>query len=127
MAFDDENLKKSEEDFERKLKLAREFGSETAPIFAKNMEEVMPVILRIIENPIRSPQEIEILEKFRELVSQFKTVAENSQLVSREKLYRDSRAYFENVKNLAKEGDEKAKEIYENLKKDLPNEDFSKN
>lgn len=45
-----------------------------------------------------------------------KTQIEDMQLILGESIYRQSLAYFENVKRLAKEGDKKAEEIYNDLK-----------
>ncbi len=45
-----------------------------------------------------------------------KTQIEDMQLILGESIYRQFLAYFENVKRLAKEGDKKAEEIYNDLK-----------
>ena len=116
MNYDDKFTKQFEDKFQKNLELIRSMPPEVLVTVKENLLIIGEAIDEIKANPNKSDEDMEMLKTLKNDLLTLKTQIEDMQLILGESIYRQSLAYFENVKRLAKEGDKKAEEIYNDLK-----------
>ncbi len=119
MNFDDKFTKDFEEKFQKNLKAIREIPPEAHQIIEQNLLIVSGFLEDLKNKEDKTPEDFELLASFNLQLKEILQQMEDMKLILGESLYRQSRAYFENVKKLAKEGNKEAERIYNNLKTDF--------
>lgn len=125
MNYDDKFTREFEEKFQESLKKIRNFKPADRQKLETNLIEICNFVEELSHKPIKSPEEIELFQNLQLKIPKILQSLEDMKLVLNESLYRQSRAYFENVKKLAKEGNKEAEKIYLDLKSHF--EDFDVN
>jgi len=116
MNYDDKFTKQFEDKFQKNLELIRSMPPEVLVTVNENLLIIKEAIDEIKANPNKSDDDMVKLKGLVNDLLVLKTQIEDMQLILGESIYRQSLAYFENVKRLAQEGDKKAEEIYNDLK-----------
>ena len=116
MNYDDQFNKDFEEKFQKNLAAIRKMDPSTMKILEENLIKVKTFIDDFKETPNKSPEDLEFLAKCILSFQDISQKVQDMQLILNESLYRQSRAYYEHIKKLAKEGNKDAEEIYEDLK-----------
>lgn len=116
MNYDDNFTKQFEDKFQKNLKLIRNMPPEVLVTVKENLLILGEAINEIKANPNKSDDDLKMLKEFKNSICALNQQLEDIHLILSESMYRQSLAYFENVKRLAKAGDKKAEEIYNDLK-----------
>ncbi len=116
MNYDDKFTKQFEDKFQKNLKLIRSMPPEVLVTVKENLLIIGEAIDEIKANPNKSDEDLRMLKEFKNSICALNQQLEDIHLILSESMYRQSLAYFENVKRLAKAGDKKAEEIYNDLK-----------
>lgn len=116
MNFDDKFTKDFEEKFQKQLQAVRGISPEDFEKIKQNLQIVFELLDDFKNKPNKTPEDFEkvaaISSRLKPLLQNFKDM----ELILGESLNRQSIAYYENVKKLAKEGDKEAEKIYLDLK-----------
>ncbi|WP_262148578.1 hypothetical protein [Chryseobacterium foetidum] len=116
MNFDDKFSKDFEEQFQKHLQAVRGISPEDFEKIKQNLQIVFKLLEKFKNKPDKTPED---LEQLAAITSRLKPLLQNIEdinLILGESLNRQSIAYYENVKKLAKEGDKEAEKIYLDLK-----------
>ena len=116
MNYDDDFTRGFEEMFQKHLKTVRNFSKESQQKVEENLIKICDFVEEFVDNPNKSADEIELFEKIKLQIPIIKQSIEDMKMILNESLYRQSMAYYENVKKLAKEGNKEAEKIYLDLK-----------
>ena len=116
MNYDDNFTKQFEDKFQKNLKLIRNMPPEVLVTVKENLLIIGEAINEIKANPNKSDEDLKMLKEFKNSICALNQQLEDMHLILSESMYRQSLDYFENVKRLAKSGDKKAEEIYNDLK-----------
>ena len=116
MNYDDKFTRDFEEKFQKSLKKIRNFSKEDRQKVEENIMLLSNIIEEIVDKPDKSPDEIELLAKLQLELPKLIQILEDQQLILDESLYRKSRAQYEHLKKLAKEGNKEAEKLYLELK-----------
>lgn len=116
MNFDDKFTKDFEEKFQKHLQAVRAISPKAFEQIKVKLQIVFEFLEDFKNKPNKTPEDFEnlaaITSRLKPLLQDFSDM----KLVLGESLTRQSTAYFENVKKLAKEGDKEAEKIYLDLK-----------
>ena len=116
MNYDDQFTREFEEKFQKNLKKIRNFSKEDRQKVEENIMMLSDIIEELIAKPDKSKDEIELLTKLQFELPKLIQILEDSKMILDESLYRQSRAQYEHLKKLAKEGNKEAEKIYLELK-----------
>jgi len=116
MNFDDKYTKDSEETFQKYLKEVRSFTPENYKIIEENLIIITEYVERIRNIPDKSPEDLEQIISLEVQLKGFVQKIDDMKLILSVSLYRQSLAYYEHVKKLAKEGNKEAEKIYNDLR-----------
>lgn len=116
MNFDDKFTKDFEEQFQKHLQAVRAISPEDFEKIKQNLQIVFKVLEDFKNKPDKTPEDFEQLAAITSRLKPLLQNIEDINLILGESLNRQSIAYYENVKKLAKEGDKEAEKIYLDLK-----------
>ena len=116
MNYDDKFTREFEEKFQKSLKKIRNFSREDRQKMEEDIKMLNNFVEELIDKPDKSPDEIELLAKLQLELPKLIQILEDHQLILDESLYRKSRAQYEYLKKLAKEGNKEAEKLYLELK-----------
>ena len=116
MNFDDKFTKDFEEKFQKNLQTIRGISPESFEMIKQNLQIVFEFLEDFKNKPDKTPEDFEQLAA---ITSRLKPLLQNFvdiELILGESLNRQSIAYYEHVKKLAKEGNKEAEKIYLDLR-----------
>ena len=116
MNYDDKFTQDFEEKFQKNIKKIRNFSKEDQQKLEENIMFLSDIIKEIGDKPEKSPDDMELLAKLQLELPKLIQILEDQQLIIDESLYRKSRAQYEYLKKLAKEGNKEAEKLYLELK-----------
>lgn len=116
MNFDDKFRKDYEEQFQKQLQAIRGIPSEDFEKIKQSLLFVCKVLEDFKNKPNKTPEDFEQLDAIISRLTPLLQNIEDINLILGESLNRQSIAYYENVKKLAKEGNKEAEKIYLDLK-----------
>lgn len=119
MNYDDQFNKDFEEKFQKNLAAIRKMEPNTIKFLEENLVNVKNVIDDFNKKPNKSPEDLIFLGECNLRIQDILQNIQDIQLILNESLVRKARAYYENVKKLAKEGNREAERIYNDLKNDF--------
>lgn len=125
MNYDDLFTRDSEKRFQDLLAKARKFPQEYQQIMEDYLLEADKFLKDFNAKSAKSSEDIEMFHRLTLFLPQIMQCIADMKLLLDESLYRKSRAYYENVKNLAKEGNKEAERIYLDLKSDFESFDLN--
>lgn len=116
MNFDDKFTKEFEEKFKKNLEAIRSMPPEAHQQIKKSLDVISEFVETLKNTPEKTSEDLELLAGLQTKLKQLNEAFSDMQLILGESLHRQSLAFYENVKKLAKEGDEEAEKIYNDLK-----------
>ena len=116
MNFDDEFTRDFEEKFQKNLAQVRKISDEQILAIRESILTIIEFLEDFKKMREKSPEDIEFAAKVNAEFLIHMQKIEDINLIIGESLNRKARAYYEHVKKLAKEGNEEAKKIYDDLK-----------
>ncbi|WP_379968675.1 hypothetical protein [Epilithonimonas sp. UC225_85] len=116
MNFDDKFTKEFEEKFQKNLKGIRSMTPEEHQKIKESLEVIYEFAYNLKNKPDKSPEELEMLAGITIKLEKLSQTFRDMQLILGESLYRQSLAFYEHVKKLAKEGNKEAEIVYNDLK-----------
>lgn len=116
MNFDDKYTKESEETFQKYLKEVRSIPPEAFKEIKKSQLVILEFLEKLKNKPDKSQEDFDLIAQLHEGLKELLQKMEDIKLILDISLYRQSLAFYENVKKLAKEGDKEAERIYNELK-----------
>lgn len=125
MNFDDPFTRDFEEKFKTNLHAIRAMKPSNFQEIKENISAVSELLNYLNNNPEKSEENLELLSELNAVMKEMLQKFEDMKLILDESLYRKSRAYFEHVKKLAKEGDKEAEKIYNDLKIHFENQNLN--
>ena len=115
MLYNDEQARQSEERFQQHLHAARTVNKKELEIIVRNIKDIEDIIQKLNAIPEKTPGDIEIVNSLLLSLKPLLQKMQDLNNVLAESCLRQANAYYENVKQLAKEGNEDAKKVYEEL------------
>lgn len=119
MNFDDPFTRDSEEKFQKNLESVRGASPEAFEKIEQNLRLVFEFLEDLKNKPDKTPQDFDNLKTVSSGLKPLSQKLSDMKLILDESLYRKSKAYYEHVKKLAKEGNKEAEKIYLDLKDDF--------
>lgn len=116
MNYDDKFTKGFEEKFQKNLAAVRAMKPEDYENIQKNVNILNELLGDFIDKPDKTPQEIEFVAEIKQRMMGLLEKIGDIQIILDENLYRKSRAQYEYLKKLAKEGNKEAEKLYLELK-----------
>lgn len=116
MLYDDEASKALDGKMEELVQKARDFVANDMPVLSELIQKIVPELEYLASKPDRTPAEDDILQELTEAMRLHLQTIQDMKLIMEASLVNRSLALYENYKKLAEEGNEKAKEIYEELR-----------
>ena len=116
MLYNDEASRDFEKHFQQDLETARSFNEAEIKKLKDGLEKAMTAIESINAKPNKTTADLEALSELKERLNPIQENLKAITDVLGHNLLMQATAYYEHVKKLAAEGNEKAKEIYEKLK-----------
>ena len=116
MLYDSPESQKEEERFAQQLQKVRNMDKAAIENAVKNVRQMVPIFNELVKAPHRTVEEDNFVKNFPVMAQELATFLDEAKLILNESLTRQATAIYENVKQLAENGDEKAKKIYEDLK-----------
>lgn len=116
MNFDDKFTKDFEEKFQKHLQAVRGISPEAFDQIKEKLQIVFELLEDFNNKPNKTPEDFKQLADINTRLKPILQDFADMELVLGEILTRQSIAYYENVKKLAKEGDKEAEKIYLDLK-----------
>lgn len=116
MLYDDEASKAMDGKMEEWVQKARDFVANDMPVLSEQLQKIAPELEYLAAKPDRTPEEEAILQELTEAVQLHLQTIQEMKRIMQASLTARSVALYENYKKLAEEGNEKAKEIYEELR-----------
>ena len=116
MNFDDEFTRDFEEKFQKNLAQVRKISDEQILAIRESILTITEFLEDFKKMREKSPEDIAFAAKVNAEFLIHMQKLEDINLIIGESLNRKARAYYEHVKKLAKEGNEEAKKIYDDLK-----------
>jgi hypothetical protein len=116
MLYDDESSKALDGKMEEMVQQVRSFMDNDMHRVSELLKEIVPVVEDLARKPNRTPEEEDTLQELTKgLQLQLQTISDMKAILQASITTR-SIALYEHYKKLAGEGNEKAKEIYEELR-----------
>lgn len=119
MNFDDKFTKESEEKFLKYLKQIRKINPDDLKTAEEQLLSLSDLLNEIQSKPDKTPDDIELLANLGLQLKEISQHLDDIKMILDVTLSRKARAFYENVKKLAKEGDKNAEKIYNDLKEDF--------
>ncbi len=119
MNFDDKYTKESEEKFLKYLKQVRKINPDDLKTAEEQLLSLSDLLNEIQSKPDKTPDDIELLANLGLQLKEISQHLDDIKMILDVTLSRKARAFYENVKKLAKEGDKNAEKIYNDLKEDF--------
>ncbi len=117
MLYDDEASKALDGKMEEWVQKVRDFVANDMPTLSELVQtKIGPELEYLAGKPDRTPEEEAILQELTEAVQLHLQTIQDMKLIMQASLAARSLALYENYKKLADEGNEKAKQIYEELR-----------
>jgi hypothetical protein len=116
MLYDDESSKALDGKMEELVQRARDFVANDMPILSEQVSKIGPELEYLASKPDRTPAEDELLQSLIEAIQLHIQTIQDMKAIMGASITTRSIALYEHYKKLAEEGNEKAKEIYEELR-----------
>ncbi|WP_312765298.1 hypothetical protein [Epilithonimonas sp.] len=116
MNFDDKFTKEFEEKFEKNLEAIRSMPPGAHQQIKESLNVISEFVEKLKNKSEKTSADLELLANLQTKLKRLYETFSDMQLILGESLHRKSLAFYENVKKLAKEGDEEAEKIYNELK-----------
>lgn len=116
MNYDDKFTRESEERFQDLLAKARQFPEKYQQIMEDYIVEADKFLKDFNSTSEKSAEDIEIFNRLEVFLPQMLQSIADMKMILDESLYRKSRAQYEYLKKLAKEGNKEAEKLYLELK-----------
>lgn len=124
--FDDPEIKKQMLELQQRQEKYLKYRSEILPGLSQQLAEICEELDAIVKKPYRTEAEQQLMQEHLKFIVEFKEIATEMASISLERQLIQSKKFYEHVKKLAKKGDKKALEVYEDLR-ELVDEQFSQN
>jgi hypothetical protein len=116
MLYDDEQSRSLDGKMEEMVQKARDFMANDMPTLSEQLRKIVPELEYLASKPNRTPEEDDILQALTEAIQLNLQIIQDMKAIMGASLTTRSIALYEQYKKLAEEGNEKAKEIYEELR-----------
>lgn len=124
--FDDPEIKKQMLELQQRQEKYLKYRSEILPGLSQQLAEICEELDAIVKKPYRTEAEQQLMQEHLKFIVEFKEIATEMASISLERQLIQSKKFYEHVKKLAKKGDKKALEVYEDLREPV-DEQFSQN
>ncbi len=116
MFYNDKETRDWEERYQETLAKTREFLTHHKEDLDEEVRIIQEDIIPILNKAEKTPEDLAYLKEMYPKIQLLLQSVSDMQFVLGESLSRQSNVFYEHVKKLAAEGNEKAKEVYEDLK-----------